>query len=474
VSVDFRGKFPRILRWLAFALVVLLSLAVLAAAWISHEGRQRLAAVRAELLARGEKLTLVELAPPPIPDAVNFFADPIWQSLPPESDEERQHATTRYRGPIGALDTPITDAERAAFGRLFPGASVKNDEESRVRTCCQLAHSLADTQALGRREQAAQILDSIGSFTPELERIHRLLDRGAARYPIDYAYNPWAKRFDPYPGIHDIGKVLFARAMAGIALGDGEASARDATDLIRLAETARLDPLLYSQMTRASLLSMAIHVIKFGTAAHVWSDEQLARIEARLRPINILAGVALGFRGDRGLHNQILERFHSGRKSQDAEVWRSSGWDSPAGIAYLTVFGPGDQAALNADVQRIVELADRAEEEGFDPEKITAISQERHWMPRTFRDTFLDLLAGNFAVAAEQQDELSQARIALALERYLLRRGHYPEGLAELAPDDLLTLPLSVHSLEPMRYERTTPDHFVLAAPHDHAPLWRE
>ncbi len=68
-------------RILLFLVLSAVTLVVLAYSWLSYAGRRDWARAKQELIARGEKLSLAELAPKPIPDSENFFADPLWAEL---------------------------------------------------------------------------------------------------------------------------------------------------------------------------------------------------------------------------------------------------------------------------------------------------------------------------------------------------------------------------------------------------------
>ena len=71
----------KVLKISAFAVVLLVSLAVLAGAIISYSSRREWAQEKAGLLAKGEKLSFAELVPEAHMDERNFFFDPIWMEL---------------------------------------------------------------------------------------------------------------------------------------------------------------------------------------------------------------------------------------------------------------------------------------------------------------------------------------------------------------------------------------------------------
>ena len=54
------------------------------------------------------------------------------------------------------------------------------------------------------------------------------------------------------------------------------------------------------------------------------------------------------------------------------------------------------------------------------------------------------------------------ARVAIALERYRLAHGEYPESLDALAPQLLKQLPHDIINGQPLHYRRTADGQFVL------------
>ena len=71
----------------------------------------------------------------------------------------------------------------------------------------------------------------------------------------------------------------------------------------------------------------------------------------------------------------------------------------------------------------------------------------------------LEGLEKRFVQAATMAD---QTRLAVALERFRLTRGAFPQTLAELVPDFLRAVPVEIVSGEPYRYRRTDDGSFVL------------
>jgi hypothetical protein len=73
------------------------------------------------------------------------------------------------------------------------------------------------------------------------------------------------------------------------------------------------------------------------------------------------------------------------------------------------------------------------------------------------------LFIGNFLKKiAAGQSSVDLARTAIALERYRLAHGGYPESLDALAPQFIEKVPHDVIGGQPLKYQRTSDGQFVL------------
>jgi hypothetical protein len=60
------------------------------------------------------------------------------------------------------------------------------------------------------------------------------------------------------------------------------------------------------------------------------------------------------------------------------------------------------------------------------------------------------------------QTQIDAAREAIALERFRLKHGAFPEKLEELVPEYLPMVPLDIYTKKPLIYKRTEGGTFVL------------
>ena len=88
---------------------------------------------------------------------------------------------------------------------------------------------------------------------------------------------------------------------------------------------------------------------------------------------------------------------------------------------------------------------------------------EKHWTLFNFLEEMLLPANGAFeGRLAYRQSSVDLARVAVALERYHLAHGEYPETLAALAPQFIEKIPHDVIGGQPLHYRRTDDGQFVL------------
>lgn len=463
----------RLLRWTAFALLAAVTLLALAVSWISYQGRLDWARTKAELLAKGEKLTQIELAPPPVADVDNFFADPIWKAYPHPS-LNNYSAQIRALCPIGRADTPLSPAEAATFRKLFPD-DADLATATRADACYRLVAIHPDIlHSAESSERAAFLLQTLAPLHPALNRIRELLKRPAARWPYDYGEYFFTQGLYPYPGIMSVAKAFTVEGFIRLAFGETPKAAEDAYIILDLSEKLKRDPLLYALLVRQGILATALDVLEQGLSAHAWSNEELQEFERAIARIDLISDGALAFRGERGFDNQSIEAL-SKRPSLWKTAWRwSDYYNVPDGLKWkaaldtllfriqIAVFGPGDEAALNRLIQHVVEAFDAAPTKGFHIANLHRIKSRLDLITHPRTERFRYLVLGNADMLARQETDFRQALIVCALERYRLKYKCYPETLVALVPEFIQKLPKDVYTAKPYQYRLESPDRFRL------------
>jgi len=448
------------LKWTVLLVILAASFLALAGAVISQQGRSRLAQVKNELAAKGEKLTLSELLPPPIPDSLNVFEDPIWRAVEPTGDRPPRLILT----PLALADTPLTQAEIAQGKKLFDSTVFADSSPINRLGAAKYAVVENYPKALNP-QQALWLLASMKNFDPLLERISDLLERPSAKFRENS--DLLHQEVYTYGGGLSFARDAFsARASARMALGNSDQAASDISALGNLIIKTATEPSFYMEMMRLGIAANLEQLIRVGVMQRAWSEEQLSSFEAILRQIDLIQGIANAFRAERGLHNQVLEELHAGERRIKPEDLPGPFHARPFGaelfFAYLKIFGSADQANLNRDIQSLVEMLEISDDNGFDEEAIKKL-QSPHG-PWSLSGNLLYMLGGNVLMAAALQTSLEQTRIACALERYRIQYGSYPRELACLVPEFLPIVLRDRYTHEPMKYTLLEEDHFELSA----------
>lgn len=93
--------------------------------------------------------------------------------------------------------------------------------------------------------------------------------------------------------------------------------------------------------------------------------------------------------------------------------------------------------------------------------EIQRLNSSRHPRDRFVRMTIPNITKA-FTVSMRVQVQIDHARIAIAIERYRLRKRALPDSLGELVPEYLDRLPNDLIGGEPYQYRPLTEDEFML------------
>lgn len=465
------------LKALVFLVVCLVTLAVLFAATLSFMGRREWARVKADLTARGERLSLTEMQPPPIPEAQNFFGDPMWAELTDLVDVEVEAdglkmTQKQIRLPDGqrqldGLHRPLTAEERAALRAAFPKMKV-SENANPLRLIGEAYDEGRQLDPAGQRQRAEFIMAILPACEPVLSRLDKLGERPGAWLPLS-SQDLVVSASSQVNYLMRYGQLLAARSWAELVQGRNAEASRDVVTCLRLPEALANSPLYLFLLMRVATASQAIDTVREGLAFQSWSDRELAEIDRALMVMNYPAAMAQAVRGERGFGNQMFERIYQKKGETPAE----KAWSSQEISPYLWIFGAGDDARRNMLFQTVIDALDRVPGEGLGARSFATFQAEHTalrssaWNFLRFRITALTFpdftnVAGR---AALLQDRIIQTRIAVALERYRLRHGAYPDSLAALVPEFLPAVPVDVATLLPPKYTREPSGGFSLQSP---------
>ncbi len=406
---------------------------------------------RRTLEARGEKLDLPALAPPTVPDNQNLAMAPVLKPLFDFSQDTngiRYHDTNgleRLRN-VDIYQRGVTRDKHADLGGLVNGTWTD------LAGFAEFYRGNTNyPQAVTGSPPAKVVRVALSKLDP---LIHELRKEAAARplsrFPIDYDEEVTVSILLPHLAtLKNLASALTLRAIAELDVEQSSAALAELELGFRLSDTISREPLLIDHLVRLAMLTIELQGVREGLARHAWGDAQLAAIQKHLSSLNLLAELQNAIRGERAIEVGMLDyarrqgwRFDPGMILSD-EMFLSDEEQQPLAPVLALRQMPGGWYCQN--MLRIARLltdyglaAVDAPAKRVDPkpsERADKIVEEMSYGPYTF---FVKLLFPNSnrltGKSAASQTYVDCGRIACALERYRLAKGHLPESSGRVGP----------------------------------------
>ncbi len=410
--------------WLAVGAAVLV-LGGLGYAFVDWWGAREWDRVAAKMKGLGEPLTVGEIEAAAVPDDENFAAAPIFAEIfsKPEQDW-RISKIARFSGSgVGkAGDSPMVRAARRV-----------------------------DSVFRGTDEEAARlVLATIDREREVWREVREASLRPGLRWPNDYSEGP-AMQFPQLGPMLSLGQSLSARIRANLILKRSSTALDDLLLLIDLAERNREPRIIITHLVQLSMLKMALDLVRFGIADRVWSAEQLGKIAATLRKIDLRPDLQMALRGDRVTFIVLADRMEghaapgSSKKLFGRLVTENHTLPSllsnlvPTGFflndsaRYVEMYqGVIDSLAAPSSVPDIVD-SNKAKYGGASG--LAALGK-----PMTASAT--ELLERIARRMLHVQATIEMAAIACDIERFRIGYGRLPQGLNELVPEFFAVVPV--------------------------------
>jgi hypothetical protein len=210
-----------------------------------------------------------------------------------------------------------------------------------------------------------------------------------------------------------------------------------------------------------------------GLAQHRWSEEQLAALDAELAPIDFFVAYRLGLHADLGGQTKQMDliRQHPLRIQDIDGEQGNTPWPGPGPSAAILLptgwLYQAEYRSANLLVDHFLPAADGSSHT-FSPaiirrgEDLLRADAQSPWFFTWYEQVMLPDLTQTTEKFAHGQATVDLARVAVALERYRLAHGDYPETLDVLAPKFIATVPHDVIGGQPLKYHRQTDGRFVL------------
>ena len=428
--------------------------------------------------------------PAPVPDDRNFAMAPVFDGVNKLMDEKwRAQHRNPHRGQAGdqmEWDTNLVNPLEMTISENGenPTNGVGNWQKS---TLSDLKAWQEYYRALATRTNqfpvppqpqspARDVLLALSPYDSTIEELGQAAKLPDARFPISYDTDPPAAILLPHlAGLKHAAQVSQLRALAELQNGQSDKALADVKIILRLSDSIKNEPFLISHLVRIAIVNLALQPVWEGLVAHEWSDAQLRELDEGLARVDLLADYHTAMRGELMLCQigdiEYLRHYPEETPNMAGE---GSG-DFSSRIPGLTIwyaipsgwFYQNELRCARAMLEYYLPMADvhgRLVRPGEVQREDAAVASElKHLNPyNVFARLLLPALGAAVKKSAFGQESLDLARTAIALERYRLAHGGYPESLESLVPQFLGKLPHDIINGEPLHYRLTADGQFVL------------
>jgi hypothetical protein len=487
------------IRWLChwrnfkrflFGLACFITLVALFYVEENWRGKHDWQTFKREWEAKGEQFGSATVIPPPVPDDRNFAMAPVFDAVNQLMNDKWR---AQHRNPHQGRDGDQREWDTNLVNRLEMPLSENGEDPTngvgdwRKSTVSDLGawqkyyRGLTATTnefpvPLQPQTPALDVLLALSRYDTTIAELRLAAQLPDSRFPISYDMEPPAAILLPHlADIKRSARVLQLRALAELQNGQSDKALADVNLILRLSDSIRSEPFLISHLVRIAIVNIALQPVWEGLVAHQWSNTQLAELESELSKVDLLADYHKAMRGELMFCEigdiEYLRQFPAeasdlmGETAGDSSartlqriVWLAipSGWfyQNELGCAramleyYLPMADVGKRMVRPVDVRRAG----------------SAVGDElKHATPYNLIVRLLvPALINAVKRPAYGQESVDLARTAIALERYRLAQGAYPESLNLLVPQFLAQLPHDIINGQPLHYRRTADGQFVL------------
>jgi hypothetical protein len=478
------------LRWIFWkhwrrALFSLVCLATLVALFYAEEdwrGWHAWQKYKHEWEAKGEKFDFADFVPLPVPNDQNFALAPIvftsygqvltrdGKAIPPDKRDTNFINRLKIEIVHNYEDSPKDGNWQIA-------------KTSDLKTWRNYYRALAATTnefpvALQPQSPAADVLLALSKYDPAIEELRQASQLPYSRFPLDYDIEDPAEILLPHLyALKQCSLALQLRAIAELENGQSEKAFDDVKLALRLADSVHTEPCIITHLVRIAILQITLQPVWEGLAEHKWSDAQLVELDSELAKLDFPANYEFSVRSERAAHGKIIDWLEQ-KRNRFWLLFKMVGSDEQntmnnfGVVARIYFFAPKGWFYQNkitiaqVEQQWNLPLVDATSQivspKMAQHEKATLES----WLRKTPFNFFARLLEAGFGGFAQRtaygQNAANLARVAIALERYHLAYGEYPQSLDALAPQFITKLPHDIINGQPLNYRRTADGRFVL------------
>ena len=440
----------RTLRLIIVLVVVLLAAAIARSCVRGSSSSRALAAYKAGLRAKGEKLSEAEFGFP----------------RPPETN--------------GSLNLLLSSVSLIGRAKIDPGSLELFHFVSAGRA--QVAWTVAQPPLnFSRRDDTNVTWEAFSKhFKLSADALQGIRD--AAEHPPRYFVNDPTNFFNqprgPFVQLRTAAQSLSGDAIVALHARDLGRAQADLHALTKLALFHHEDLTLVSQMIRTAIAGLGLSVTWEALQAEGWNEESLVALQRDWESVDLLGAVEKGMTGERAFGEAAFSYMRSvapaermkmfrgsvtmpGRRSAKdyfeqfvlMPIWRAhADEDETLFLEYHQHSLDSIRKARSGTSWQTIEVELQSNAAQLNRALSSPIAKFRYqFSARAIPNT---LRAAAAAARNETQRRLTIA--AIALERYRLRNGHPPSDLESLVPQFLSAVPIDPMSAWPLGYRPNT------------------
>jgi hypothetical protein len=361
------------------------------------------------------------------------------------------------------------------YGRLDPATLAPPRiprAENRARVMRAAASLLVvETKQLGTlnwfanpsRQPSSQLMENLGRLLEENQLAVQVAEQGRRRpksdWEIDYGHDE--ANLPRVPDVRTLGSVLAASCRVDVEAGRGDQAAEAALAGLAEAGSFREEPVTIIQLIRIAVASEQFKCLRHLLGRGEPSAALLSEVASALAENRTPDPARTAFLGELKQFNYVFTEMEQGRAGNYVGITASPAWAAIIGWAGRPLIRYGRLRFLWG-MARIIELHAVAPfaRKPSDVAQWPKTREERRpsWWQfvQRFHATFevASRFAGIDQSGYEYQSQLNAAEVAVALRRFRLDRGKYPDALADLAPQYLAQVPIDPFTGHPPDYAR--------------------
>ena len=299
-----------------------------------------------------------------------------------------------------------------------------------------LSHSPMPPQRPHTAAQIAATRNALARVPAALAEAHKLKSVPGGRFRLeyrpDYLSTPVTDSIQP---TINVTRLLISDALLRAEDGDAEGALESCRAALNATHTLAEDPLTISQLARMALCSVTLNALERAlTLKKGAAPQTLLAMQQLLEQEGAWPVLTVIYRGERAGYHFLLSNVANGDATlPNAPGVRISGDDHAAYLRHLSRVVAATAEPPPPDINF----------EQLNTDAVGLPMRVRAMVPSIFKVN---------APCQATMARLRSAAVALAVERYRLQNGRWPETLNALVPTYLRTVPVDPYHGQPYRY----------------------